>query len=173
MGAPSSPDGVRSVISAVWSLAEPLTTAAGLVLEDVTLTPAGRRRVLRIVVDLPETQTGGVPMDAVAEASREISAALDSGQAMGAVPYVLEVSSPGADRPLTQHRHWLRARDRLVRLDAAGGAPQTGRLTAVDDDGVELDGEHRWPWEQVRSGRVELDFSRPVADEDADAAGEG
>ena len=171
MSAPSPADGVRS---AVWSLAEPLAEAAGLVLEDITITPAGRRRVLRIVVDLPETETGGVPMDAVAEASQAISAALDGHDTMGGTPYVLEVSSPGADRALIRPRHWLRARGRLVRLQAADGVKASqpgwdapvGRLTSVDDDGVELDGERRYPWDQIRSGRVELDFSRPVEGDD-------
>ncbi|MFI7587687.1 ribosome maturation factor RimP [Spongisporangium articulatum] len=171
MGAPSPVDGVRQLV-------EPLVAEAGLVLEDVTVTPAGKRRVLRITVDLPETETGGVPMDSVAEAAQAISAALDADASMGSTPYVLEVSSPGADRPLTQRRHWLRARGRLVRLTPADGvktsAPQwsgdapAGRLEAVDDDGVELEGGRRYPWGEIRAGKVELDFSRPVEGEELD-----
>jgi ribosome maturation factor RimP len=179
MSAPSGTGSAQGTASSlaerVRSLVEPLAAAAGLVVEDVTITPAGRRRVLRIVVDLPETETGGVPMDAVAAASQAISTELDARDAMGATPYVLEVSSPGADRPLTQRRHWLRARGRLVRLQPADGVRtsepawsadrSSGRLTAVDDTGVELDGERHYPWEQVRAGRVELDFSRPLDDD--------
>src|SRR4051794_19467664 len=76
MVAPSQADGVRA-------LAEPLAHEAGLVVESVTVTPAGKRRVLRVIVDLPENRTGGVPMDAVSEAARLISEALDQSPVMG------------------------------------------------------------------------------------------
>lgn len=172
----SAPSQASSQADGVRKLIEPLAEAAGLVVEDVAITPAGRRRVLRITVDLPETETGGVPLDAVSTASQAISAALDADTTMGGTPYVLEVSSPGTDRPLTQRRHWLRARGRLVSVVAADGVRtseppwshdgSSGRLTEVDDDGVRLDGERRFGWEQIRLGRVELDFSRPVEEPD-------
>jgi ribosome maturation factor RimP len=144
------------------------------VLESVTVTPAGKRRVLRVTVDLPEDRTGGVPMDAVSEAARLISEALDQSPVMGGAPYVLEVSSPGADRPLTQRRHWLRARGRLVRLVAAAGVPEiaTGRLTVVDDDGLLLDGERRVAWSDIASGRVEVEFGHPDGTDEIDGTDE-
>ncbi|GAB6897453.1 ribosome maturation factor RimP [Kineosporia succinea] len=148
-------DGVRA-------LAEPLAADAGLVVESVTVTPAGKRRVLRVTVDLPETEFGGVPLESVSAVSRSISEALDAGNVMGGTPYVLEVSSPGADRPLTERRHWMRARRRLVRTLAAEGAtPQTGRLTEVTDEGVVLDDERTVPWAEITGGRVELEFGHP------------
>ncbi|MBT0773916.1 hypothetical protein KIH74_33540 [Kineosporia sp. J2-2] len=148
-------DGVRA-------LAEPLAAEAGLVVENVTITPAGKRRVLRVTVDLPETELGGVPMESVAVASQAISEALDSSNVMGGTPYVLEISSPGATRPLTERRHWMRARRRLVRtLAPAGASEQTGRLTDVTDAGIELDGERTVPWEQITGGRIELEFGHP------------
>lgn len=155
MSASSQADGVRA-------LAEPLAADAGLVIENVTVTPAGKRRVLRVTVDLPETELGGVPMDAVAVVSRSISEALDASSVMGGLPYVLEISSPGADRPLTERRHWLRARKRLVRTVAAAGAsPQTGRLTDVTDAGIVLDEERQVPWAEITEGRIELEFGHP------------
>lgn len=162
MVAPSQADGVRA-------LAEPLARDAGLVVESVTVTPAGKRRVLRVIVDLPEDSTGGVPMDAVASAAQLISAALDSSPVMGGLPYVLEVSSPGADRPLTDRRHWLRARGRLVNLVPAAGhpVPPSGRLTDVTERGVILDGEREVEWSAIAAGRVEVEFGRPAgSDED-------
>jgi ribosome maturation factor RimP len=162
----SQADGVRA-------LAEPLAASAGLVVEDVTVTPAGRRRVLRVTVDLPDDRTGGVPMAAVTEASQAISAALDGSDVMGGAPYVLEVSSPGVDRPLTERRHWSRARGRLVTVVGADGEQATGRLVAVDDAGVTLEGSPPLPWPQVRKGRVEIEFNRLDDDvENADDAGE-
>src|SRR5215470_3186459 len=83
----------RQAVGASWrvdgvrALAQPIAARAGLVVEDVTVTPAGRRRVLRLVVDLPEDRLGGVPLDAVAVVSQELSAALDAADAMGASPY--------------------------------------------------------------------------------------
>ena len=166
MSAPSQADGVRA-------LAEPLAREAGLVIENVTVTPAGKRRVLRVTVDLPEDRTGGVPMDSVATAAQAISAALDESSVMGGLPYTLEVSSPGADRPLTERRHWRRARGRLVELiPPAGVAPAwpasaaSGRLTAVTETGLVLDGEREVDWADVGSGRVELEFGHPSAADD-------
>jgi ribosome maturation factor RimP len=154
----SQADGVRA-------LAAPLAEAAGLVVEDVAVSPAGRRRVLRVTVDLPDDRTGGVPMEAVTQASQAISAALDGSDVMGGTPYVLEVSSPGIDRPLTERRHWSRARGRLVTAQLADGGEASGRLVAVDDAGVTIDGRSRLAWDELRKGRVEIEFNR-VADAD-------
>jgi ribosome maturation factor RimP len=164
----SQADGVRA-------LAGPVLAGTGLVLEDLQITPAGKRRVLRVTVDLPEQATGGVPLDAVAEASRALSAALDASDVMGGTPYVLEVSSPGADRPLTERRHWSRARGRLVRArlsGAAGGgaAEHEGRLAEVDDHGVGFADGARFGWAALAAGRVVLEFNRADGAAGADDA---
>ena len=164
MAASSQVDGLRA-------LAEPLASDAGLVVEDITVTPAGKRRVVRIVVDLPEDQTGGIGMDAVATVSQSLAAALDTSDVMGSAPFVLEVSSPGVDRPLTQRRHWMRARGRLVKAEPVPGvkgwtaAVSTGRLADVDEDGFAFDDGRRLPWDQVSRGVVQVEFGR--ADEPA------
>ena len=165
MSASSQADGVRALAGAA-------ADRAGLVLEDVTITPAGRRRVLRVIVDLPADRSGGVPLEAVAEASQALSAALDDSDVMGGAPYVLEVSSPGVDRPLTERRHWSRARGRLVTARLADGTEATGRLVAVDDAGVDLGGR-RLAWADLARGRVEIEFARLDDDAaDADDAGD-
>ena len=99
------------------------------------MTPAGRRSVVRVVVDRDE----GVTLDDIAEVSRAVSEVLDrNDDGMGRTPYVLEVTSPGVDRPLTEARHWRRNVGRLVTV-AVGPAGRTqevtGRVTAVDDAG--------------------------------------
>lgn len=154
---------VSGLVDGVRALAAPVVASAGLVVENVTITSAGRQRVLRVVVDLPEDAVGGVPMEAVAQASQALSEALDSSDVMGAASYVLEVSSPGADRPLTERRHWLRARGRLVTATLTVGRTVTGRLVAVGDDGVAFGPPDAvsLPWSQLCSGRVELEFARP------------
>ena len=154
---------------------EPVVRAAGMDLESVRVSPAGRRRLLKLVVDAD----GGVGLDAIAEISREVSVRLDASGAMGEVPYTLEVSSPGVDRPLTEPRHWRRARGRLVRapLAVAGedgqGAPRRpptmqGRVLAAGDTSVtlDIDGDQvELDYAELGPGQVQVEFGR------ADAAG--
>src|SRR5271165_2600269 len=124
----------------IADIIRPVVAAVGMDLESVRVTAAGRRRLLRVVVDSDE----GVSLDDAAAVSRELSAALDTVAVMGDFPYTLEVSSPGVDRPLTDHRHWRRAVGRLVTVtvtDAGGSRPVSGRICAADADGVTLDVE--------------------------------
>jgi ribosome maturation factor RimP len=145
-------------------LIEPVVAAVGLDLEAVRMTVAGKRRLLRIVVDSDH----GVSLDDVADVSREISAALDTGNVLGEVPYTLEVSSPGVDRPLTEPRHWRRARGRLVRVKVTGEGAVEGRVLAADADGVTLgiasgggaDAERRFSLTDLGAGSVQIEFGR-------------
>src|ERR671933_1871184 len=159
-----------AVVDAVRGLARNAAGAAGLVLEDVAVQSAGRRRIVRVVVDLPDDALGGVPMEAVATVSQLLSQRLDDSDAMGGAPYVLEVTSPGVDRPLTERRHWQRARGRLVRVTLRDGGTRTGRLSEVTDEGLVVEGQNV-VWDDVARGRVEVEFARPdgaAADEDLD-----
>lgn len=99
-------------------------------LEEVSVKAAGRRRVVRIVVDTES----GLSLDQAADINRAVSRALDESDVMGERPYVLEVSSPGVSRPLTLPRHWRRNVGRLVRITFAGdGEAITGRVKAADE----------------------------------------
>lgn len=139
----------------------PAVAAAGLYLEDVSVARAGRRSVVRVTVDLPEDAVGSLDSDALGEVSRDISAALDRHDPV-AGEYVLEVSTPGTSRPLTEPRHFRRARTRLVRLVLRDGRTVAGRLLAVaDDDTLELEtgaGTVHVRVADVARGAVELDF---------------
>ena len=98
--------------------------------------------------------------------------ALDASDVLGGSPYVLEVTSPGVDRPLTERRHWARARGRVV-VAELGDRPEpvSGRVTVVSDDGVARltdDGTEVLAWEHLRRGRVQVEFTRRDAqDEEA------
>ena len=164
----------------------PVVEGAGYDLEELVVTPAGRRSVVRVVVD----RDAGVSLDDIAEVSRAVSDVLDTNDdGMGRTPYVLEVSSPGVDRPLTEQRHWRRNTGRLVTVTVgpAGATEQvTGRITAVDDAGVTLAVEAQGkpgakkraptprsvPWTELGDGRVQVEFARsgPDAAEDDLAA---
>jgi ribosome maturation factor RimP len=138
---------------------QPVVAAAGYDLEDVSITVAGRRSVVRAIVD----RDGGVDLDAVADVSRAVSEALDSADLMGMTPYVLEVSSPGVDRPLTEPRHWRRAEGRLVRVAVSDGGQVTGRVAGADDDEVTLDvdGQERAvAYADLGPGHVQVEFAR-------------
>lgn len=138
----------------------------GLDLEFVELTKAGKHSSLRVAVD----QDGGVDLDQVAEATREVSRVLDETpegeRALAGVlsgPYTLEVSSPGVSRPLTLPRHWRRNTGRLVTCALVEGEPVTGRIRSADDEGAVLvvDGDEvRLGYEQVRKAKVEIEFKR-------------
>ncbi|MFI8826397.1 ribosome maturation factor RimP [Streptomyces sp. NPDC053431] len=149
-------------------LLEPLVHAKDLDLEEIEVSRAGRRGLLRIVVDSDE----GVELDACAELSRVISEKLDETDAMGEGEYVLEVSSPGADRPLTQHRHYVRATGRLVKLQLtseAGGGEVVTRILAVDENGLDTEvpgvkgrkaTARRVEFAEIAKARVEIEFNR-------------
>jgi ribosome maturation factor RimP len=132
---------------------------AGYDLEAVEVTPAGRRRLLRIAVD----KDGGVTMDEIAETTKAVSRLLDDSEAMGEQPYTLEVTSPGVDRPLTLPRHWRRNVGRLVALTLTGGDKVTGRIAAADEDEVELttaEGTRSLAIADVAQARVQVEFNR-------------
>ena len=131
----------------------------GLDLEAVELTPAGRRRVLKVAVD----KDGGVTLDDVAEATKEISRLLDDSDVMGEQPYTLEVTSPGIDRPLTLPRHWRRNLGRLVKVTTVDGDTFTGRVGQQDEEAATLsvDGSDRpVAYTDVAKAYVQVEFNR-------------
>ncbi|MER7889648.1 ribosome maturation factor RimP [Micromonospora sp. NPDC094482] len=164
---------------------EPVVTAAGYDLEDLNVSRAGRRHVVRVIVDAD----GGINLDAVANVSRAVSTALDAAEESSgdivAGEYQLEVSSPGVDRPLTLPRHWRRNVGRLVKVTArgagalpgqrgeqpAGERQLTGRVVEADDEGVALEtdaGRAELTYAELGPGRVQVEFSRLDEIEESD-----
>jgi ribosome maturation factor RimP len=150
------PDAVRDRIE--QELATPLG-ALGLDVEAVELTPAGKRRVLRIAVDGDQ----GVSLDDVAAATRTVSEVLDASDVMGEQPYTLEVTSRGVDRPLTLPRHWRRNTGRLVAVTTTEGAGFTGRITGSGEESATLDVDgttREVPYAEVAKALVQVEFNR-------------
>ena len=149
-------DAVREVVG-------PVVEAAGLYLEEVTVTRAGNASVVRITIDLPDDTLGSLDSDRLGDASRAMSAALDEDDVVSGA-YTLEISTPGTSRPLTELRHFKRARTRLVTLKMMDGSRVEGRLTDVLDDGdgdvLVLDGDSRIPLGDVRRGKVEVELKK-------------
>ncbi|WP_277212739.1 ribosome maturation factor RimP [Isoptericola croceus] len=161
----TSDDRVRSVVS-------PVVETASLYLEDVRVVRAGNQSMVRVTVDLPDDEVGSLDSDRLGDVSRGISAALDDAEVVHG-QYTLEVSTPGVSRPLTEPRHFRRARTRTVRLTLADGGTTTGRLREVVDDAdgpvLVLDDGSRVALAGVRKGKVEVELKR-LEDEDAGAA---
>jgi ribosome maturation factor RimP len=177
--APQGRGSARSTLTALrdrlTEVIAPVTDRAGVDLERVTVSRVGRRHSVQVIID----RDGGVGLDAIAEVAHAVSAALDAAEAAGAaaVPgeYVLEVSSPGVDRPLTEPRHWRRNIGRLVRV-AAGGQTLTGRITATGADGVvlDVDGNPReLPYERLGPGRVQVELRPSDGESGGEDEGEG
>ena len=134
--------------------------AIGFELEQLDVQQAGRRRMVKVVVDGDD----GVGLDQVAEISRAVSAVLDEHDAVLGGPYTLEVTSPGIDRPLTKPRHWQRARLRLVKVTPVEGADYLARVGKADDEQVELlvDGAlTSVRYADVAKAAVEVEFKQP------------
>jgi len=149
-------DAIRDRIEA--ELVDPLI-ALGVDVEAVEITPAGKRRVLRVAID----KDGGVTLDDVADATREVSRVLDDSDVMGEQPYTLEVTSRGVDRPLTLPRHWRRNTDRLVKVTLEDGSAVTGRITSSDEVAATLDVDgaaHEVTYDDVAKALVQIEFNR-------------
>lgn len=156
------------------ALLEPLVVEAGLELEEITLSAAGKRQLM-VVVD----SDAGVRLDTVAELSRTVSQTLDESGAMGETEYVLEVTSPGTDRPLTEPRHFRRNAGRLVKLQLKERGELIARIMTVDDSGLDLEvpgvkGRKPKParadFAEIARARVEIEFNRKGGADDETAA---
>jgi ribosome maturation factor RimP len=146
---------------------------AGFDLEEVKVVRAGRREIVRVVVD----SDSGVDLDAIAHLSRVISEILDGESLTDLLDdgYQLEVSSPGVDRPLTEPRHWRRASGRLVSVEV-DGKRVTGRVLSADTDGVilGLEGDSLTvSWSDLGAGRVQVEFNRDGRSSVTGQTGEG
>ncbi|MDK1328899.1 ribosome maturation factor RimP [Arthrobacter sp. zg-Y1143] len=151
----------------------PTVEMQDLFLEDIEIKMAGAHRTVHVVVDLPETQVGGVSLDRISAAAQAISEAMDNDPHDDGRPYNLEVSSPGVSRPLTEPRHWRRNVTRMVSVSVVNGDDVMGRIVSVDDDGITLIPELpvkkgmkakqgdplHLPFANIRKGRVEVEFA--------------
>lgn len=121
------------------ALMEPILEAEDAELVDLELAGSRGRPVIRAYVDTEE----GVTLDECARLSRLLERELED---VGAVPerYVLEVSSPGLERPLTRRRHFERfaGREVEIRLYAKrdGRKKFVGTLEGTEDRGTEARG---------------------------------
>lgn len=151
----------------VIALLSDLVHDQGFDLEDVTVVSAGKHSAVRIMVDREE----GIDLDALPALSREVSEVFDAVSDFGDAPYTLEVTTPGIDRPLTEERHWRRARGRKVRVELADEKIEA-RVGLLDGGSVTLVTRTKGvlatrnvELASIVKAVVQVEFSRPKPDE--------
>ena len=136
---------------------------AGYEVEDVVIDAASRPPRITVIADGDE----GLDLDSLATLSRSASEVLDR---IDTVPYVLEVTSRGVDRPLTTEKHYQRAQGRKVELTLSDGSVLTGRLGETRDGTVRLvvrEGQRsnfsvrELPVSGITKAVVQVEFSPP------------
>jgi ribosome maturation factor RimP len=134
-----------------------VTMPHGLDVEDVQLLRQGRQHVLDVMID----RDGGVDLDLTATVSHELSVALDRDDIAQVLPdgYVLQVGSPGVDRPLTLERHWRRASTRMVEVHPRSGEVFTDRVMTVADGSVTFASHDPMPVVDLDHGIVQVEFT--------------
>ena len=133
----------------------PALSALGFYLEDVTITSAGRRSMLTIIVD-GDTH---LSLDQVTSATKAIGEIVESIQSLGETPFTLEVTSPGLDRPLTKTRHWRKNIDRLVKVVLLDGKEIKGRIKAASENSATVD-ESEINFSDIKRASLEVEFKQ-------------
>ena len=136
---------------------------AGYEIEEVVIDTRARPPRITVIADGDDA----LDLDTIATLSRSASALLDGLDGISD-SYVLEVSSPGVDRPLTIEKHFHRARGRKVEIALSDGSQLTGRVGETRDDAIELvlragrDWTLRWiPITNIVKAVVQVEFSPP------------
>ena len=134
---------------------EPMILGADALIEDLSVTAAGKRRLVTVLVDHPSRF---LTLDEVTVLSRLISERLDQIELMGDAPFTLEVSSPGVDRPLTKDWQWKKNTGRLVKIVRSDGQVTSGRITGYEAnpmvDGLEI------PLDSIKRATIEIEFKK-------------
>jgi ribosome maturation factor RimP len=133
----------------------PAIESLGFYVEDISITSAGRRSMLTVIVD-GDTH---LSLDQVTVATKAISEIVENLPTLGNNPFTLEVTSPGLDRPLTKPRHWRKNKDRLIKIVLNNGKEITGRIKDSTDDEVIVD-EQKVAFVDIKRATLEIEFKQ-------------
>jgi ribosome maturation factor RimP len=133
----------------------PALSDLGFYLEDITITSAGRRSMLTVIVD-GDTH---LSLDQVTVATKAISEIVENIQSLGQAPFTLEVTSPGLDRPLTKPRHWRKNIDRLVKIVLLDGKEIKGRVKDATEISATID-EQVIKFSDIKRATLEIEFKQ-------------
>ena len=140
-------------------LLAPVVAASGLELDSGTRTLSDEMPLLRVVVEAP-IGADGIDSDTLADVSRAVSKALDAADPIDG-EYLLEVSTPGAERELTKVGHWMRQIGRLVRIKLRAGGYVSGRVIDAGETSatIDVDGEATTiDYQDMKKARSRVDF---------------
>ena len=149
-----------SLTSNLTELLNPAVTRAGFVLEEISVTPVGKRRLISVVVDCENRNPS---LDEVTVVSKEVSSILDTYSQLGEMPFTLEVTTPGLDRPLTELRHWKKKTGRLVKITPHSGEKFVARIKEVLPREVILDikgQDSTVQFSDISRAQIEVEFNR-------------
>ena len=151
--------GTSTTDGPLQELLAPVVAASGLELDSVTRTRSDAMPLLRVVVEAP-IGAAGIDSDTLADVSRAVSKALDAADPIDG-EYLLEVSTPGAERELTTVGHWKRQVGRLVRVKLRAGGYVSGRVIDAGETSatIDVDGEATTiDYQDMRKARSRVDF---------------
>lgn len=145
-----------SLVNNLTELLSPAIKSAGFILEEVKVTPAGKRRIVAVIIDGEERNPS---LDEVTVVSRKVSDILENYSQLGDLPFTLEVTTPGVDRPLTLPRHWRKNIGRLVRITPNEGEPFSSRINSATNDSVALESKEI-KYSDIKRAVIEIEFNR-------------
>ena len=143
----------QELIVAIDAAIAPAITSAGCYLEEITIVPAGKSRILTVIVD-SDTHLN---LDQVTAVSRDISEITETLEVLGDQPFTLEVTSPGIDRPLILPRHWRKNHGRLVAVILNDGSEVKGRIGDATEESA-LVGDRTVHFANVKKAVLEIEF---------------
>jgi ribosome maturation factor RimP len=149
-----------SLANNLTELLSPVITKAGFVLEEVTVIPVGKRRLVAVVIDREDTNPS---LDEVTVVSKEVSAILDNYSQMGEMPFTLEVTTPGIDKPLALPRHWKKNIGRLVKITPKQGEKYVARIQGFADNQITLELKNESlivSLSDIAKAQIEVEFNR-------------
>jgi len=139
----------------VLAVITPAIESLGFYIEDITITSAGRRSMLTVIVD-GDTH---LSLDQVTVATKAISEIVENLPTLGNNPFTLEVTSPGLDRPLTKPRHWRKNQDRLIKIVLTDGKEISGRIKDSTESSVTVD-EKVINFADIKRATLEVEFKK-------------
>ena len=131
----------------------PAIEATGNYLEELTITSAGKVKILTVIVD----SESHLNLDQVTAVTKSISEIVEALPALGDTPFTLEVTSPGLYRPLTKPRHWRKNLNRLVKITMTSGALIEGRIVEVTES-TAMVGSEIVSFEDIKRATLEIEF---------------
>jgi ribosome maturation factor RimP len=131
----------------------PIIEATGNYLEELTITSAGKVKILTVIVD----SDSHLNLDQITAVTKEISEVVETLEELGDTAFTLEVTSPGIDRPLTKPRHWRKNLDRLVKITMTSGQDIQGRIGEATET-VVLVNDQKVSFEDIKRAVLEIEF---------------